>query len=293
MFRAIVCTLGFAAPVTALAQIQITEIMYDPVKDFGCEYVELYNASDVDVALRSWRIVDGTAHTQATLPRTASIASRSYLVIAADTLILRQFPWLADSANLIVIGRSGLGLNSGGDAVVVINRFGDVVDSLWYDPQWHRPDLDDRDGTSLERASPGAPSTDARNWSSSVGRNGGTPGARNSIAIAPHVVEAEIDITPITVSPDADGFEDVTRISYHLPTQTARINITLHDRHGRLVARIVNNEFTGADGEVVWNAFDAHGMPLPPDVYVVRIEAYDATGIGLVTAQHGVVVARR
>ena len=38
---------------------------------------------------------------------------------------------------------------------------------------------------------------------------------------------------------------------------------------------------------IVW------GMPLAPDIYVIRIEAYDATGIGLVTAHRGVVVARR
>ncbi|MBC8146084.1 MAG: lamin tail domain-containing protein [bacterium] len=289
--------LAFAAWIlmsrAALSQITITEIMFDPIKDRGCEYVEIYNPTDDEVGLRFWRIVDATGRTQATFPKSAEIAPHSYLVIAADTLIIDQFPWLTDSSNIIVLGKSGFGLNSDGDAVVLADRNGIAIDRLAYDADWHRPDLDSRDGTSLERASLSAPSVDARNWSSSVGRNGGTPGAINSIALPPRVVDADIDIHPATVSPDADGFEDVTRISYRLPTRTARITMTLHDRHGRLLARLINNELSGADGELVWNAFDVHGMPLAPDVYLIRIEAYDAPGIGLVSAQTGVVVARR
>src|SRR5687767_7918278 len=69
------------------AQVFITEILFDPVSEHGCEYVELFNSGAQTVALREWRIVDGTASTQATLPRDASIAPQRFAVVAADTLI--------------------------------------------------------------------------------------------------------------------------------------------------------------------------------------------------------------
>lgn len=289
---AALCALaGFVAP--AVAQPLISEIMFDPIAERGCEYVEIVNPSDSTIPLRDWRIVDGSGRTQATFPKAASIAPGGYVVIAADTLVFAQFPWLVDSASVIIAGKASFGLNSDGDAVVLADRKGIVVDSLWYLPAWHRPDIDDASGTALERASLSAPSTDGRNWSSSTGRNGGTPGGRNSVALPIRVAVAELAIEPETVSPDADGVDDVARISYRLPTRTARISVTVHDRHGRLLERLANAEASGPEGELVWRAFDHHGMPLPPEIYVIRIEAYDALGVGLVSARSGVVVARR
>lgn len=288
---AIVACMLAAEPIGA--QVLITEIMYDPVSDRGSEYVELHNAGIATVSLRNWKIVDATGKTQATLARSASIAPGAYLVIAADSLLYEQFPALRDSDCVRILGRSSLGLNSSGDEVVLRDASGTTVDSVPYLPTWHRPDLDDADGTSLERASMSAASADARTWSSSVARSGGTPGAASSIALEPRVAQAELAVEPPTVSPDADGFQDVTRISWRLPMRTARVMLTLHDRQGRLIDRIVNNELGGAEGEVVWRGYDPHGMPLAPEIYVLRIEAYDPVGIALATARAGIVVARR
>jgi hypothetical protein len=293
MTGALLLVLLLVAPASACAQILITEIMFDPVRDHGCEYLELFNPTTARISLGNWRIVDATAKAQATLPRICSIEPGAYLVVAADSLIFTQFPWLVDSPNVRVLGRASLGLNATGDHVELTDSRRVVIDSLTYDDAWHRPDLDDRSGTSLERASLSAPASDARNWTSSVGRSGGTPGAENSIALGPSVAAASISIEPRTVSPDADGIDDVARISYRLPARTARINFTLHDRQGRLLARIINDELAASSGEIVWDAYDASGMPLTPGIYILRIEAYDATGIGLIVASTGVVVARR
>ena len=292
--QTLIATIAACAIASRLqAQVRITEIMFDPIKGLGCEYVELFNATSTAVSLRGWRIVDGSGKTQATLPRAAVVDAQAFVVLAADSLVLVQFPWLRDSSNVIVLNRSSLGLNASGDAVVVVDRAGVTVDSTWFDDDWHRPDLDARDGTSLERASLSAPSTSADNWSTSAGRNGGTPGAVNSIALPVRVSEAQITIDPLTVSPDGDGIDDVTRISYRLPARTARIMMTLHDRHGRLLERLVNNELVASAGEYIWNGYDRHGMPRAPGIYVVRIEAYDAGGTGIVSARSGVIVARR
>jgi hypothetical protein len=281
------------APTALCAQIIITEIMYDPVADRGTEYVELHNPTSARVQLRNWKIYDATGKAQATISRTTSIAPGEYLVIAADSLLFLQFPELIDSSTVRILGRASLGLNATGDMVVLRDDDGATVDSVAYLPAWHRPDLDDATGTSLERTSLSAASTDARTWSSSVARRGGSPAAPSSIALEPRVADAEIAVEPAIVSPDADGFQDVTRISYRLPMRTARVTIALYDRRGRLIDRIVNNEPSGPEGEVVWRGYDPNGMPLPPEVYVLLIEAYDPVGIALTRARTGIVVARR
>lgn len=293
MNRALCLVACAFVPVAARAQILITEIMFDPAGGHGSEYVELYNPTSATISLRNWKLYDATGKAQATLARSSSIEPGAYLAIAADSLFFVQFPSLLDSPSVRILGRSSLGLNSSGDDVVLRDAAGATIDSVSYLPAWHRPDLDDADGTSLERASPSAPSTDARSWSSSVARSGGTPGAPNSIGLTPRVASAEIAVEPATISPDADGFQDVVRISWRLPLRTARVMITLHDRHGRLIDRIVNNEPSGPEGEVIWRGYDPRGMPLPPEIYVVGIEAYDPVGIALVAARTGVVVARR
>lgn len=293
MHRALCLIVCAIVPVALRAQVIVSEIMYDPVTGRGSEYVELFNSGVAAVSLRNWKLHDATGKSITTLPRSESIEPGGYLVIAADSLLYMQFPLLLDSPSVLLLGRSSLGLNSSGDEVVLRDASGNTVDSVSYLPAWHRPDLDDDDGTSLERASASAPSTDGRSWSSSVARAGGTPGAANSIALEARVADAEIAVEPATVSPDADGFEDVTRISWRLPLRTARIMITLHDRQGRLIDRIVNNELAGPEGEVIWRGYDPHGMPLPPEIYVIAIEAFDPVGIALVAARTGIVVARR
>lgn len=285
-----------AYPVTARSLI-ISEIMFDPVAIDGtttAEYIELYNPTDRVVPIDGWRIYDATGKAQGTVPHGApEVAVGGYVVIAADSSIYLRFPWLHDSSNVVLIGRSSFSLNSTGDDVVIRTAAGETVDSVSYLDDWHWSGISDTKGISLERISPTAPSNDARNWSSSVDPAGGTPGAPNSRSIPVTVTDATLDIVPVTLSPDGDGFEDVARISYRLPSRTSRILVTAYDHLGRFVRRIANNEPSGPEGELIWDGYDQQGQPLEPGIYLLRIEAYDDDGFGLMTAQSSIVIARR
>jgi hypothetical protein len=205
MHRILMLAVALLAPAPICAQLVVTEIMFDPVTTHGCEYVEVFNPTERSIALRDWRIVDATGKTQATIAKSISVAPHRYLVIAADTNIYRQFDELRDSTNVVVLGRSSLGLNADRDVLVLFDRDDAAVDSVAYTADLHRPDIDERRGTSLERISLTAASTDQRNWTSSAGRNGGTPARENSVAIEPRAITAELDVVPNTVSPDGDG----------------------------------------------------------------------------------------
>jgi len=277
--------------------VVINEIMFDPMPlgaTTGAEYIELYNRNDAQVWIAGWKIYDATRKAQVAIPATIPpIPQRSYYLIASDSGIYARFPGLADSTNVTVMGVSGFSLNADEDDVVLRNNAGATVDSVHYHDDWHRRELGGTRGMALERISPSAPSGDGRNWSTSAGIGGGTPGAINSLAIAPGRSDATLGVAPSTVSPDGDGFEDFIRVSYRLPARTARIVADVHDRWGRRVRRIASNEPAAATGELIWDGRDDDGRPLTPGIYIIRIEAYDDGGGGLSTAQGTVVVAKK
>lgn len=275
--------------------LAISEIMFDPLP-FGeaaeAEYVEVYNLLNRPVPLASWRVADGSGKERIVPEPAPFIAPGSYGVIAADSAIYLRFPFLLDSSNVVVLG-TDLGLNNTEDDVVLRNPTGRTIDSIRYSGDRHWKELDDTKGIALERLALAGEGNDPHNWSSSVAQYGGTPGAPNSRAVPVEASSALLSAAPPRVSPDGDGFEDFTRISYRLPTDAARVVFGVYDRHGRRVARPVNNAPSAAEGSFIWDGTDDDGRPLPIGIYLVRMEAYAADGAGTKTAQTVITVARR
>lgn len=273
----------------------ITEIMFDPIpvgELAGAEYMEVYNPDPRPVPLAGWSVADGSGR-EKRVPQIAPVVEPGrFAVIAGDSTIYRRFPFLADSTNVLVLN-ADLGFNNAGDDAILRNPSGRTIDSVRFDEAMHWSELDDTRGIALERIALDGRSNDPRNWSSSVAKHGGTPGAPNSRAVPVQMSEAELAASPSRVSPDGDGYEDFTRISYTLPVSAARVVVSIHDRRGMRVARPLNNELSSAEGSFIWDGTDDDGLPLPIGIYVVRIEAYDAEGGNVRTAQTAVTVARR
>ncbi|HVZ38197.1 MAG TPA: lamin tail domain-containing protein [Candidatus Kapabacteria bacterium] len=285
-----------SAPVRS-GSVIINEIMFDPLPlahGAGAEYVELRNIGGTPVDVSGWRLYDATLRARAAVrPETAPIAPGGYLAIASDTTIYVRFPWLRDSANVAIAGVAGFSLNADEDDLVLRNRGGQLVDEVHYRGDWHRSELGDVKGISLERISAVAASGDRRNWSSSAAAAGGTPGARNTLDIPVTVARAALSAAPQTFSPDGDGVDDFTRVIYHLPVPGARIILRALDRWGRPVRLIASNEPAAAEGEIVWDGRADGGMPLEPGIYLLLLEAYDEAGAGLLSARATVIIARR
>ncbi len=274
----------------------ISEIMYDPVAIDGApgaEYVELYNPSRRSIPVVNWRLYDATGTSHGVVKVHATIAPLGYLLLATDTAIYRRFPWLRDSTNVLVTGPSSFGLNVEGDEVVIRSPIGETVDSVPYLDAWHRSDLTTTKGIALERISASAGSTLRENWSSSVARAGGTPAAPNSVAIPPTTARATMSVAPRIISPDADGRDDFTRISYRLPVPVSRLVVDILDREGRQTRRLESNMISGAEGELIWDGCADDGRPLDIGIYIIHLEAYDEGHGGTIEANATVIVARK
>ncbi|MGA2623589.1 MAG: lamin tail domain-containing protein [Bacteroidota bacterium] len=278
----------------APASIVINEIMYQPMPGQS-EYVELFNRSAEAVNLAGWTLSDmrdksGKNHELLISRPGADMAAGGYLVVAADSSVLNTFPNLENpDAHVVILNKSSLNLTDGGDDVILRDITGRVIDSVRYSPQWHNPNISDVTGRSLERVNPDLASNDPRNWSTCANPTGGTPGLRNSIFTASLPASVSLTFSPNPFSPDGDGFEDFTMISYRLPTSAALVRIRIYDSKGRLVRSLANGEPSGSHGQVIWDGFTDSREKARMGIYVVLLEALDAYG-GTVQSTKGVVV---
>ena len=273
----------------------ITEVMFDPAATAegpGSEYVELYNIGDRPVPLAGWSIEEGSGRATILSESAPALPVGEFGVIASDTAIYREFPELAEKSSIIVVS-ADLGLNNDADRVRLLNRSGLLVDSLSYRASWHVNRLLETRGVALERLVIEEGINDSTIWSSSVDRRGGTPGEKNSRMVEGVAGEGALVLSSETISPDGDGFEDFLRIAWHLPFNPASISLTLYDREGRRVSRLVDNHLTGPEGEHIWDGLTENGEPLPIGPYRLYLEAYGLRDGEHLRTMQLVVVAER
>jgi hypothetical protein len=285
-----VLTVGFAS-----SAIVINEIMYEPAAGYT-EYVELYNRSPSPVDIMNWGISDAPETSIISKTRIMSsrtVESGAYVVIAADSTVFAQFPYLYDSPHNVIVKHNLIGLNNSGDDIILYDPSGRTIDSLHYLPAWHNADVDDVTGRSLERINPNLSGTDQRNWSTCADLAGGTPGKANSLYTTAKPSSASISFAPNPFSPDADGFEDVTIMSYNLPSSTAIIRVRIYDSIGRLVRMLADGELAGSHGEIVWDGYDDRRQRVRMGIYIVLLEGLDRDGGDVQWTKAVVVVAVR
>lgn len=244
----------------------INEIMYSPLVGQP-EWVELFNPSSKTIDIQYWSITDSDSATKITIsPRYYPILPQSFLVISADSSLLNHFD--LNQSPLIVI-KSLPRFNDDQDQIFIYDANQNIIDAVRYRGSWGG-----EKGVSLERINPSLASNDSSNWSSCVVlAQGGTPGRRNSIFVDILPSQAELTIAPDPFSPDGDGRDDVTIISYQLPFNLSRIHVKIFDIRGRLVRFLVNNQPSGTTSSFIWDGRDDHGSLCRMGVYIVYLEA--------------------
>jgi hypothetical protein len=248
------------------------------------------------VDLKGWSVSDLSGSSGKAMIAGAAriIHPGEFLVLAADSILFRQFPALAGiDQRLVVVLRGGrLSLNNDGDAVVIRDPLDVTIDSVMYSESWHNPDLSDHAGRSLERMSPALSSNDPHNWGTSIDASGGTPCMRNSISVTFSSAPSRLSCTPNPFSPDGDGIEDVTVIHYEMPLRTSVLNLKIYDIRGRLIRRLSSNEPGGTSGNIIWDGRDEAGDFARIGIYIALLEAVNGNG-GLESAKGILVLARR
>lgn len=275
--------------------VVINEIMYEPLTGFA-EYVEIYNSSNDTINLAGWRIIEGGGKSFSLTSRSFYLKPDDFFLLVSDSSIFQLFPYLTEinySEKIKISNEADLSLSNSGDIIFITDLFGNLIDSVAYSPKWHNLEIEDTKGRALERINPTLNSNDARNWSTSVNKTGGTPLRPNSIFITKIPAQSKIEISPNPFSPDNDGYEDFTIISYELPVQTASIRIRIFDSVGRLVRTVADNEPTSSKGSLVFDGLDDNKQPLRIGIYIVLLEAINQQNGVIEAIKKPVVVAKR
>ncbi len=276
-----------------LNSLIINEVMYDPVST-SCEYIELLNTSTSQISFIGWTITDTPTPSgnknMIRISGSVKIEPNSFLIISADSTIFNIFPMLRNKSSLYIINKE-LSLSNSGDDIVLRDNIGNLIDSIRYNSNWHR-NISPH-GRSLEKIVSTTSGTTSNNWSTSVNINGGTPGEKNSIVVSSPSTEEELSVFPNPFSPDGDGFEDFTIISYSIKSSTVNIRARVFDRRGYLIRSLANNDATTSIGTLIWDGFNDEKEKIRIGAYILLFEATDQLGKSVMQSKKVIVVAKR
>ncbi|MFO8030722.1 MAG: lamin tail domain-containing protein [Cyclonatronaceae bacterium] len=274
----------------------INEVMYQPVSDrYGnrpdqSEYVEVLNRSDLHLSMEQLFLhdqPDKNNDVQKLMPEETallSLAPGEYFVFHADTSvdfhntrIYQAFAQANPEADRFVrIDRLTLGLSTQGDRLYISTGNRRILDSLWFDPGWHNPNLPDVRGISLERIDRHFSTQDRTNWTSSASPQGGTPGTSNSVTVrALKVSEHGLSLGPNPFSPNGNGMDDHLVIQYQLDDPDYLMHVRIFDRQGRIVRTLADGDHAGRSGTLIWDGRTDRGLMNRTGLYIIHFEAYN------------------
>jgi len=255
---------------SAETKLIINEIMASPSGGMP-EYIEFYNPGDSLIQL-NYISVNGKR-----IRRGGELEPGGYFVATSDSSVFTHYSYLIWPRRASVI--PSLSLRNDTDTIIVSIMNGKTLDSVVYTNDWHSKNFRNTSGRSLEKIHPMLNSNTPASWSTSADHSGGTPGLTNSIYTPLADRKNSITISPNPFSPDGDGFEDFTIVSYSLPYESARFTVYIYDKNGRKVRTLKEHEPLGGSGEFVFDGRDDSGNPLRIGIYILYLEAADhATG---------------
>lgn len=149
---------------TTIADIQITEIMYNNPGNDDYEFIEIYNRGTTNADVSGYTFTSGINFTfpNATLPPGAFMYLSVNPSIADNFYGFSSFPYTGD-------------LSNSGEKLQIENAVGDIIDSLTYSNQGPWPGDPDGDGSSLTLCNAATDNSVATNWSAAlnyIGNNG-------------------------------------------------------------------------------------------------------------------------
>ncbi len=259
-------------------ELIINELLFNPLTD-GVDFIELYNTSDKFINLENLKLgrqVNDTTKEYKTIGQFYVLQPQHYVAISTDSLKVKNN--YSKAVNQLQIS-SLPSMNNDAGSVLLADANGNTIDSVNYNEDQHFELLSSVDGVSLERLSFTQSSTNPDNWhSASASVNYATPGYQNSQFIDLTKPNATFELQSKTVSPDADGYEDVLILNYALDNVGYTLNAYVFDLSGRLIHHAINNETLSTTGFVTWDGTNANGEKVPVGNYILLVEAFNLNG---------------
>jgi hypothetical protein len=261
--------------------IVINEILFNP-KSGGSDFVELYNRSDKILSLKAWSMGNGKEGLPDAIEEITAqsliLYPKEYLGLTENVDAVAEF-YAATRRDRFVEVADLPSYNDDEGVVFLINEKGKIIDEVAYSEKQHFALLNDNEGVSLERINPNRPSEDKSNFHSAAEAVGfATPGYENSQFFNEVKHHGVITIDPETFSPDNDGYNDVVNINYRFDTPGYVANVSIFDRNGRRVKKLINNELLAREGSFTWDGVTDENTKGRIGIYVVYFEAYHPDG---------------
>ncbi len=261
----------------------VNEVLFNPRGD-GKDYLEFFNLSEkaLDISKLYLSDYDSVSKTISSLrtisSRPALFMPGEYILISTDRYdIYDKYYTISPQVFWDVASMPSMP-NSGG-SIALVDEDLVIGEAFTFSDKFHFSLLSNVDGVSIERINPLGPTQNRNNWTSASGSVGfGTPGYKNSQAGAPAEQDGAITLSPEIFSPDQDGFDDILFIGYQFDNPGNVLSINIFDEGGRLVKKLVNNEYCGISGEFIWDGGTDNGIMPKIGIYLVVAEWFNADG---------------
>lgn len=149
--------------------VYISEFMYAPPEEVP-EYIELHNPTNQSFDLREWTLNDNTGNTRPIAYQQELLPPDEFIVLTADSTLSEDHP----DISIVDMGSRFPVLNNNGDAIVLRDSSGTLLDSLQYSQAWGEEEI------ALERRSEELSAEYKENWGNAP-NDFGTPGQPNEI----------------------------------------------------------------------------------------------------------------
>jgi hypothetical protein len=274
----------------ARGDVVINEVLFDPNTD-DSPFIELYNTSLKyfqcdDLILEIEKDMVSTA-----MPQNCNhiIAPDSFVVFTNDRVsTLSNYP-SHNSEAMREVNLPTLSRDFG--SIVLRSKAGAVIDSVYYDDNFHNSLLDDSRGVSLERISPIFPALGPEDWNSASSQSAwGTPGLPNSQYTQLDSVITAYRIENSFFSPDGDGFEDFLLIRFADDVAGQLATARIYDEFGREVFTLMTNELLGSGSTGKWEGTTDMRDKVPSGIYILLVELLQDTGI-VTTHKEAIILA--
>jgi hypothetical protein len=273
---------SLALPEAAQAgDLVINEILFNH-RSGGVYFVELLNRSARYLNLQGYQLATLKASGQGACiisPAAPYVLAPGQLVaLTSDTGILQaHYPTSSDAAALLAVpGFPALDTSAG--TLYLYDAGSQELDHYAYDKSQQLSLLSTQAGVSLERIRAAGPSL-ASNFHSAAGTVGyATPGRPNSQAQDATGNGQELTLAPELFTPDDDGQQDFTTLSYQLDQPGYVGSVTVYDALGRLTRRLLRNESLPTSGLVQWDGTDDSGHKAAVGYYLLHIELFRPSG---------------
>ena len=262
--------------------IVLNEVLFNP-RTGGADFVEIYNNSDKYINLKGWQLanVDSDGNLANLKPLTnenSVLAPQHYRVLTTNQAdIQMNYPRSPDSTFLVMPSLPGY--NDAAGSVILINNLGQLMERFDYQDEFHFALIDDKNGVSLERIRFTAPVNNQNSWQSAASTAGfATPGLPNSQQSRGTNGGDNIVLDSQVITPNGDGDRDFVTVNYSFPQSGITINMTIFDKRGQQVKRLVKNDLAATEGFYTWDGTNDSGQKVRLGYYIIFVETFDLSG---------------